>query len=101
MGSHIHLSTILAAAHLLMVAAIAIRVIMRRPARGIALAWLFFVSMLPAAGALMYLLIGERRIGRRRTRGIDALRVDYREIIKAAIPAGHMEVDLLCAAPAS
>jgi cardiolipin synthase len=101
MGLHIHLSTILAATHLLVVAAIAIRVIMRRPARGVALAWLFFVSMLPAVGALMYLLIGERRIGRRRTHGIDALRIDYREIVAAAIPTSLMEVDWSRHAPAA
>jgi cardiolipin synthase len=101
MALHLHLSTALATTHALVVAAIAIRVIMRRPARGVALAWLLFVSMLPAAGALMYLLIGERRIGRRRTHGIDALRIDYREIVAAAIPAGLMEVDWSRHAPAA
>ena len=74
---------------------------MRRPARGVALAWLFFVAMLPFAGAFMYLLIGERRIGRRRTRGIDTLRIDYRKIGEAAIPTGLTEVIWSRHAPAA
>ena len=35
----------------------------------------------------------ERRIGRKRSRGINALRTDFREIAKAAIPAGFTAVD--------
>ncbi|MEI2722946.1 MAG: cardiolipin synthase [Verrucomicrobiota bacterium] len=85
-------STVLAAVHGLVVIAIALRVILRRPARGVALAWLFLVAMVPLAGGLIYLLVGERRIGRRRTRGIDALRMDYRKLAAVAIPAGLTEV---------
>ena len=46
---------------------IAVRVIMRRAARGVALSWLLLVAALPLVGALVYLLIGERRIGRKRS----------------------------------
>lgn len=75
------------------VAAIAVRVIMRRSARGIALSWLLLVATLPLAGALLYLLIGERRIGRKRSQGLDALRADFRMIAKAMIPADFTAVD--------
>lgn len=66
-------STAIVVAHALIVVAITVRVIMRRPATGVALAWLFLVALLPFLGALVYFLIGERRIGRRRQRGIGTL----------------------------
>jgi len=66
--------------HTAIVVVIAIRVIMMRPAAGVALAWLLLISMLPFAGAIIYLLIGERRIGIQRERGISAVRHDYRMI---------------------
>jgi cardiolipin synthase A/B len=72
---------------------IGVRVIMRRPVRGVALSWLLLVAALPLAGALLYVLIGERRIGRKRSHGIDALRADFRQIAKATIPADFMAVD--------
>jgi cardiolipin synthase len=53
---------ILAATHAVIVIAITIRVIMRRPDTGVALAWLLLVAILPFAGAAAYLLIGEHRI---------------------------------------
>ncbi len=85
-------SAVLAVLHVLVVVAIAVRVILRRPARGVALAWLLLVAMLPFIGGLMYLLVGERRIGRRRAQGIGDLQLDYRKIAAAAIPAGLTEV---------
>ena len=92
MNLQLLLSIVIPAMHLLFVIAIALRVIMRQPARGVALAWLLLVAVLPFVGGLMYLLIGERRIGRRRTQGIDALRMDFRKIAAAAIPSGLTEV---------
>ncbi len=86
------LSIVIPTLHVLIVIAIALRVIMRQPARGIALAWLLLVAMVPFVGGVIYLLIGERRIGRRRTQGMDALRMDYRKISAAAIPSGLTEV---------
>ena len=88
-----NLQIIIAALHVMIVSAISVRVIMLQPARGVALAWLLLVAILPFVGALLYLLIGERRIGRRRTRGIVELRMDYRKISAAAIPTGLTEVD--------
>jgi hypothetical protein len=85
--------TILAATHAVIVIAIALRVIMRRPDTGVALAWLLLVTILPFAGAVAYLLIGERRIGHRRKRGIATLRIDYRKIAEAAVREGLTDVD--------
>jgi cardiolipin synthase len=66
--------------HTVIVVVIAMRVIMMRPATGVALAWLLLIATLPFAGAIIYLLIGERRIGFQRERGISAIRLDYRTI---------------------
>ena len=60
-------STLLLAMQVAVFIGIAVRVIMRRAARGVALAWLLLVAALPLVGALIYLLIGERRIGRKRS----------------------------------
>ena len=51
---------------------VSIRVIMRRLPVGVSLAWLFIIMAAPFAGALLYLFIGELRLGRRRE---NALRV--------------------------
>lgn len=89
----LHASTLLLALQVAAFVGIAIRVIMRRPARGIALSWLLLVAALPLAGALVYLLIGERRIGRRRSLGIRALRLDLRKIAAATIPPEFTSVE--------
>ncbi len=65
-----HPATIAAAAHEVAVLSVMGRVIMKRPATGVALAWLLIVAMLPAVGILLYVLIGERRIGKRRSQRI-------------------------------
>jgi cardiolipin synthase A/B len=86
-------SAFLVTMHAAIVLAIGVRVVMRRSARGVALSWLLLVATLPYAGALLYLLIGERRIGRKRSHGIAALRTDFRQIAKATIPADFTAVD--------
>lgn len=45
---------------------LSVRVIMRRRPVGVSLAWLAIVLIFPFAGALVYLFIGELRLGRRR-----------------------------------
>lgn len=86
-------STIAAAAHVLIVVGVTARVIMMRPATGVALAWLVLVAALPYAGAAVYFLIGERRIGLRRERGIARLRAEHQMIIDAAVGQGLLDVD--------
>ena len=89
----IHPSTVTMLAHILMVIAITVRVIMKRAAAGVALAWLFLVVILPFGGAVIYLLIGERRIGGSRARGIDTLRVSFKTALREAVRQGLMDVD--------
>ena len=89
----VHPSSIVLIVHVLLVACVAVRVIMKRPAAGVALAWLLLITAVPVAGPMFYLLIGERRIGRSRSRGIQALRVDYRKISEAVIVNGLTDVD--------
>ena len=87
-------STVIAIAHIAIMLAIAIRVIMRRPARGVALAWLLLVSVFPIGGAVVYLLVGERRISPRRSRELDTpLRLDYRKVANTEIPIRLTEID--------
>lgn len=79
--------------HLLIVFGIMVRVIMRRPAIGVALAWLILVAAIPYVGALAYLIIGERRIGDKRTRRIDRIREDYEPLSKVVEELGITDVD--------
>lgn len=60
--------------------AVIFRVLLRRPARGVALAWLLMAMMLPYIGAILYFLIGERRIPRSRAERLSRLQGDFREI---------------------
>ncbi len=69
------------------------RVIMRRPPASVAFAWLFLVAIIPVGGALIYLLIGEQRIGRQRTNRIKELREEFSEVSQQAISKGLMDVD--------
>ena len=80
-------------AHLLLVIGLTVRVIMRRPPTGVALAWLVLIALAPLAGAALYLLIGERRIGRGRTRGLTALRNDYQRYVGGADQADVTRID--------
>lgn len=62
-----------ALAHLIIVAGLSIRVLLRTPPRGIAMAWILLLGMVPFLGAVIYLLIGERRISPFRTRRLESL----------------------------
>jgi cardiolipin synthase len=88
-----HLSTFALLLHAVLVAVIAIRVIMKKPATGVALAWLFLVSILPYLGAFIYLLVGERRISQTRAQRIAALRIESQLLHAAAVREGLTEVD--------
>lgn len=65
-------------ADLLIRIVLSVRIIMRRLPVGVALAWLAVVLVFPFAGAAVYLLIGESRLGQRRARRAAALRPAYR-----------------------
>lgn len=79
--------------HICLVIVMSLRVIMRKPPVGVALAWLFLIAALPFVGVAFYLLVGERRVGQRRARRIDAVRSDYDRLAKAAIDDGLTNVD--------
>lgn len=81
------------ALHLLLTIAIAVRVIMRRPATGVALAWILFVIGLPIVGAAVYVMIGERRLGPRRARWQLMQHDDFRRLCDAMIADGLTEID--------
>lgn len=65
-------STSLLAAHWLIVVSLTVRVIMRRPPVGVSLGWLAVIFSVPFVGAFIYLLFGEKRLGRGRMRRIRA-----------------------------
>jgi len=66
--------------HGVLMSAVVFRVLLRRPARGVALAWLLLAVALPYVGALLYFLIGERRISRKRERRLAQFQVDLRNL---------------------
>lgn len=61
-----HLGSLAAAAHIAITAAFAVRALMQRHPPSTTLAWLLLILGVPYFGAVMYLLIGERQLGRRR-----------------------------------
>jgi cardiolipin synthase len=79
--------------HAFVVAAVAIHVIMRRPATGVALAWLLLVAILPFVGPFIYFLIGNRRISGRRIRGFRRLRRTYERTADMAAATVAMGFD--------
>ena len=85
-------TTLLAILHIVIVIGISLRVIMRRPNTGVALAWLFIVAALPFYGAAFYLFLGERRISRARLRRITARKADYAKLVQQGIEKGLTRV---------
>lgn len=77
--------------HALLMAAVILRVLLRRPARGVALAWLLMAVMLPYFGALLYFLIGERRIPRSRAERLAKLQGDFRRITAPHVAKNRLQ----------
>jgi cardiolipin synthase len=65
-------------AHAMVIIGVTVRVIMMRLAVGTALAWIILIFFLPFAGALIYLVLGEKRLGRKRTQRAASLWGGYR-----------------------
>src|SRR5262249_58067880 len=57
---------------------LSVRVIVRRLPVGVSLAWLAIILIFPFVGAVLYLLVGEYRLGRRRARRAAAYRENSR-----------------------
>lgn len=88
-----YLPPLLTALHFCLVVGISLRVIMRRPNPGVALAWMFIVAAFPYGGAFVYFLLGEKRIGGRRVRDISSQKLDYSELLENVITDDLTEVD--------
>jgi cardiolipin synthase len=86
-------SFLLLVVHLLIVIGLTVRVIMRRPATGVALAWLFLIAAIPFGGSVAYLLVGEKRIGRERAKRIAKVRESAGRVVHALVDKKHTEVD--------
>ena len=71
------LAALLPVAHVLVVTAVALRIFSRRSTSGAAVAWLLLAIVIPAFGALAYLLVGERRLGLLWMRRAAALRPEF------------------------
>jgi len=54
-----------------------VRVIMRRRPVGVSLSWLFLILLFPFAGAVIYLMLGELRLGKRRSARLSELEAPY------------------------
>jgi len=79
MGFISNIGNIIILAHAVVIIGLSIRVIMMRRPVGVSLAWLILIFTLPFAGAVMYLLIGERQLGRQRAVRTAALRSKYEQ----------------------
>jgi len=77
------------ALHALIIIALAIRVIMRRLPTGASLAWLILIVVLPFAGALAYLILGERHLGRRRAKRAARL-FDRKVALRRRVPPENL-----------
>ncbi|MEZ5977273.1 MAG: cardiolipin synthase [Planctomycetota bacterium] len=75
-------STALLAAHWVLVVALSLRVISRRSPVGVSMAWLAVAFSLPFVGAVLYLMFGERRVGPRRRRRIEARRGEVERLCR-------------------
>ena len=77
--------------HAALMVAVILRVLLRRPARGVALAWLLMANLLPYVGALLYFLIGERRISRSRAERLANMQGDFRRITAPHIAENRLQ----------
>ncbi|XAL99087.1 cardiolipin synthase [Phycisphaeraceae bacterium D3-23] len=68
------------------------RVVMRRRPVGVSLSWLGVILMLPVAGAVLYLLLGETRIGRMRRRRFERIRASLMAHLGELHEHGRAEV---------
>jgi cardiolipin synthase len=66
-------TSLIIVAHTLIIIGVTVRVIMMRLPVGTALAWIILIFFLPFAGALIYLVLGEKRLGRKRTQRANSL----------------------------
>lgn len=75
---------------------LSLRVIMRRRPVGVSLAWLTLVLIVPFGGAVVYLLVGELRLGSRRARRAATLRPAYLDWRKDLHQRWRIDWSMLC-----
>lgn len=73
------LLTLLVGLYALIVLALTLRILMRRRSVGVTLAWLLFIYIVPLVGFVLYLMFGERYLGRRRARRAETQYLYYRQ----------------------
>ena len=105
------LSYVLIAVHFGLMLGVVARVLLRRPSRGMVLAWLLLAVVLPYVGAAAYFLIGERRLPRGRVQRMERFRTALGQANSALLPAppaagesqplAHAAVSLFGAPPVS
>ncbi len=93
------ISTPFVLAHMAVVIGLSIRVIMQRKPPGASLAWLILIVILPLAGAGLYLLIGERPLGKIRAKRAVKLLDRYQNWLRMLPPKIHVDWSTL--SPAS
>jgi cardiolipin synthase len=84
--------------HWLIVLGLSLRVISRRSPVGVASAWLVIIFSLPFVGAVLYLLFGEKRLGRGR---VARTRAHLPDMQAWQGGLGHVSVDSLASVPAA
>ena len=89
----IHPSTLAIIGHVALLIGFSIRVVMQRPATGVALAWLFLIAAVPYGGVTAYLLFGEKRIGPERGKRLRKLRESYDRVTEALISRDLTNID--------
>lgn len=62
--------------HIAACLAMALRILSRRNPPGVAMAWILVILLIPAVGAVLYVMIGERRLGHRWIELAEAERAD-------------------------
>ncbi|MEM9415995.1 MAG: cardiolipin synthase [Planctomycetota bacterium] len=72
-----------------------VRVVMRRRPVGVSLSWLGVILLLPIVGAVLYLLLGETRIGRMRHKRFERIRASLTSHLGALREHGRAEVSIL------
>lgn len=91
-------STVVLITHWLIVIGLSLRVISRRSPIGVASAWLVIIFSLPFVGAVLYLLFGEKRLGRGR---VARTRAHLPDMQAWQGGLGHVSVDSLASVPAA
>ena len=81
-------SIVIAILHWSIVVVLSLRVMVRRRPIGVSLAWLVVIYSVPFAGAVLYLMFGENRLGRQRAERAEAILVTVRSWLRGVRERG-------------